>query len=373
MIKRFLILIGGVALVFLSLGAFKAAQIKEMSSQAHVMPAASVTSAKAEQDTWQPTLKSIATLAPVEGVLLAADAEGTITRIAVENGAAVKAGDVLVEFDTTVETAQLAAAEARHRIASLDRKRAEELLAKNTISQAELDAADAQLRQTEADAAAVRALLGKKIVRAPFSGRVGIRLINLGQFVARGAPLMPLQRMDPMYVDLQIPQRQLPQVAVGQRVNVRVDAFPDRVFEGKISAINPAVDSASRNVSVQATIANPDEILRSGMFARAEIELKTGKPEIVLPATAISYASYGNSVFIIEKMKHPDGSEYLGVRQTFVKLGAARGDMISILEGVKPGEEVVTSGVFKLRNGLEVQVNNTVRPGNQLDPKPANT
>lgn len=373
MLKRLLCLIGGVALVFFTLGAVKVSQIKEMSSQQHAMPAAAVTSAKAEQAVWRRTLNSIATLAPVEGVLLAADAEGTITRIAVENGAAVKAGDVLVEFDTTVETAQLAAAEARHRIARLDRQRAEELLAKNTISQAQLDAADAQLRQTEADAAAVKALLEKKIVRAPFSGRVGIRLINLGQFVARGAPLMPLQRLDPMYVDLQIPQRQLPQVAVGQQVNVRIDAFPDRVFEGRVSAINPAVDAASRNVSVQATIANPDELLRSGMFARAEIELKAGNPEVVLPATAISYASYGNSVFIIEKMKHADGSEYLGVRQMFVKLGASRGDMIAVLEGVKPGDEVATSGVFKLRNGLEIQLNNTVKPESQVDPKPANT
>lgn len=373
MLKKFLLLTGGVALVIVSLGAVKVSQIKTLSSQPHVMPAASVTSVKAVEATWQPTLHSIATLAPVEGVMLGADADGTITKIAVENGAAVKAGDVLVEFDTTVEAAQLAAAEARHNIAQLDRKRAEELLAKNTISQAELDAANAQLKQSEADAAALRALLGKKIVRAPFDGRVGIRLVNLGQFVARGAPLMPLQRLDPMFVNLQVPQRQLPQVAVGQNVLVRIDAFPNRVFEGKVSAINPSVDAASRNVTIQATIGNPDEILRSGMFARAEIELPVGAPTVVLPATAISYASYGNSVFIIEKMKHPDGSEYLGVRQEFVKLGATRGDQIAVLSGVKPGEEVVTSGVFKLRNGLEVQVNNTVQPSNQVDPKPANT
>ncbi len=373
MLKKFLLLTSGVALVIVSLGAVKVSQIKTLSSQPHVMPAASVTSVTAVEAAWQPTLHSIATLAPVEGVMVGADADGTITRIAVENGAAVKAGDVLVEFDTTVEAAQLAAAEARHDIARLDRKRAEELRAKSTISQAELDAADAQLKQTEADAAALRALLGKKIVRAPFDGRVGIRLVNLGQFVARGVPLMPLQRLDPMFVNLQVPQRQLPQVAVGQTVLVRIDAFPGRVFEGKVSAINPSVDAASRNVAIQATIGNPDEILRSGMFARAEIELPVGEPTVVLPATAISYASYGNSVFVIEKMKRPDGSDYLGVRQEFVKLGATRGDQIAVLAGVKPGEEVATSGVFKLRNGLEVQVNNTVQPSNRVDPKPANT
>jgi len=373
MLKKFLLFVGGVAVVIVSLGAVKVAQIKKASSQPHVMPLASVTSVKAVEATWKPTIHSIATLAPVEGVLLGADADGTITKIAVENGAAVKAGDILVEFDTTVEAAQLAAAEARFDIAKLNRQRAEELLSKKTISQAELDAADAQLKQTEADSSALRALLGKKIVRAPFDGRVGIRLINLGQFVARGAPLMPLQRLDPMFVNLQVPQRQLPQITVAQKVSVRIDAFPDRVFEGKVSAINPSVDASSRNVSIQATIANPDESLRSGMFARAEIELGSGQPTVVLPATAIAYASYGNSVFIIEKMKDKDGAEFLGVRQQFVKLGAARGDQIAIVEGVKPGEEVATAGVFKLRNGLAVEVNNTVTPGNSPSPKPANT
>ena len=373
MLKKFLFLVGGVAAIILCLGASKVSQIKALSSQPHGMPPAAISTVKAEEVTWQPTIHSIATLAPVEGVLLGADADGIVSKIAVENGAAVKAGDILLEFDTTVEAAQLAASEARYNISKLDRKRAEELLEKKTISQAELDAADAQLKQTEADAAALRALMAKKVVRAPFDGRVGIRLVNLGQFVARGAALMPLQRLDPMFVNLQIPQRQLPLVSVGQRVMVRIDAFPDRVFEGKISAINPSVDAASRNVSLQATISNPDEVLRSGMFARAEIELNTGKPSIVIPATSIAYASYGNSVYIVEKMKGQDGAEYLGVRQQFVKLGVARGDQISILEGVKPGEEVATGGVFKLRNGLPVQVNNTVQPSNNPEPKPANT
>jgi len=373
MIKKFLIALFGFALVVLSLGAVKVAQIKALSSQPREMPASSVTSIAAEVALWRPTINAIATLAPVEGVILGADADGTVVKIAVESGAVVNAGDILVELDVSVESAQLAAAEARRKIADLDRARAVELLGKSTISQAELDAANARLTQAQADSAALRAAMNKKVVRAPFSGRVGIRYVNVGQFVARGARLMPLQRLNPMFVDFNVPQRQLPEIAVGQTVLVKVDAYPGRVFRGKLNAIDPSVDATSRNVAVQATVDNPEELLRSGMFARAEIELPEGKPTVVLPATAIAYASYGNSVYIIEKMKSPEGGEYLGVRQQFVKLGPSRGDQIAIIEGVKPGEQVATAGVFKLRNGLPVQVNNAVVPSNSPVPKPANT
>ena len=337
------------------------------------MPPTAVTTVEAVQETWQPVLGAIATLVPVEGVTLGADADGTIARIAVENGAAVKAGDLLLEFDTTVEDAQLAAAEARLALSKLDRDRAAELRDKNTISQAEFDQKEAQFKQTIADAEAIRAQLAKKKVRAPFDGRVGIRQVNLGQFVARGAALMPLQKLDPIYVNFDIPQRNLPQLVVGQETQVRVDAFGDRVFPGKIIAINPEVDSSSRNVAVQALVANPEEILRAGMFARVEVQLPATQPAVVLPATAIAYASYGNSVFIIEKMKDKEGKEYLGARQQFVKLGTTRGDQIAVLDGVKPGEIVASAGVFKLRNGATVQVNNEKLPANSPTPTPAKT
>jgi membrane fusion protein (multidrug efflux system) len=373
MIKKLLLVLAGFALVIVTLGAVKIVQIKTMSSQPHVMPLTAVTTVEAKLETWQPTLAAIATLAPVEGVTLATDADGVISRIAVENGAAVKAGDLLLEFDTTVEAAQLAAAESKLALAKLNSQRAAELREKNTVSQADLDDAIAQRNQAEADAGALRAQLAKKVVRAPFDGRVGIRLVNVGQFVARGSLLLPLQRLNPMYVNFTIPQRQLPQLSVGQAVSVKVDAFPDRTFPGTINAINPEVDSASRNVSVQAIMDNPDEALRAGMFARVEVLLPAAAPAIVLPATAIAYASYGNSVFIVEKMKDKEGAEYLGVRQQFVKLGDTRGDLIAITEGVKPGEQVVTAGVFKLRNAAPVQVNNTVQPSGNPSPKPANT
>lgn len=373
MLKKFIIAIAGFILVVGILAFIKISQIKALSSQPHVMPPSAVTTIEAVQETWRPVLRAIATLAPVEGVTLGADADGTVSHIAVENGAAVKAGDLLLELDTTVEAAQLAAAEARLTITKLDRDRAVELREKNTISEAELDQANALLSQASADAAALRALLEKKKVRAPFEGRVGIRLVNVGQFVSRGSPLMPLQKLNPIYVDFTIPQRNLPQLVVGQTTEVKVDAFGERAFPGKIVAINPEIDPASRNVSVQALIENPDEMLRAGMFAHVEVLLPEAKPVVVLPATAIAYASYGNSVYVIENIKGPDGKEYLGARQTFVKLGTTRGDQVAVIEGVKPGEIVATSGVFKLRNGAPVQVNNERLPSNSPDPKPENT
>ena len=271
MIKKFVIAIAGFILVLAVLGGVKAMQIQKASSQPHVTPASSVTTVEAVEATWRQTRSAIGTLAPVQGVTLGADADGTIARISVENGAAVREGDLLLEFDTTVEHAQLASAEARLAIAKLNRDRASELRERNTNSQAELDQVEAQLKQARADADALCAQLAKKQVRAPFAGRVGIRLVNVGQFVSRGAPLMPIQKLDRVYADFTIPQRQLPELALGQPVKIHVDAFPGRTFSGEITAINPVVDASSRNVSVQATLANPDELLRAGMFARVEV------------------------------------------------------------------------------------------------------
>lgn len=371
--KKFLITLGGFLLVVLVLAAVKMAQVKKQMSVPFTMPASSVTTVEAVLATWPPVLNAIATLAPVEGVDIAADADGVVTKIQVENGTAVNKGDLLIELDTTVEAAQLASAEARLVIAQLNADRSRELRDSNTNSQADLDSTLALLNQATADSGALRAALEKKRIRAPFSGRVGIRHVNVGQYVSRGVPLLPLQRLDPMFVNFSIPQRQLPLLSKGQEVHVRVDAFTDQVFTARVSAINPAVDPSSRNVSVQAELANPDEVLRAGMFARIEVVLPAEAPAVVLPATAIAYASYGNSVFVLETMKDPQGNDYLGAVQRFVKLGPTRGDQIAILEGVKEGETVATSGVFKLRQGAHVQVNNERLPANSPEPTPPNT
>ena len=362
-----------VVLLFVGLGAVKVAQIKEMSSQPHVMPAASVSTFEARLENWQPVISSIATLAPVQGVTISADADGPIVKVYVENGATVRAGDLLMEIDSSVERAQLQAAEAQRMLAQLNAKRSTDLLQKSTISQSELDQATAQLNQTEGSVLALKATIEKKSVRAPFEGRVGIRSVNLGQFVSRGQALFPLQKLDALYVNFKIPQRLLSELSIGQKVAVAVDAYATENFHGIVTAIDSEVDASTRNFSVQATLANPNEQLRPGMFAQVEVQLPVNAEHIILPATSISYAPYGDSVFIVEKMKNADGKEYLGVRQQFVKLGATRGDLIALDGGVKPGEQVVTAGVFKLRNGMAVQVNNVVQPSSNPVPHPANT
>lgn len=372
MIKKFFFAVGAFIIVVLSLGAVKTAQIKKMMSAPHVMPAASVSTKEAAAVDWHASIHTIGTLAPVDGVTLSADADGIVTKIAAENGAAVKAGDVLVELDTTTELPQLAAAEARAELARVNIDRMKDLWEQKANSKSEFDAASATFKQATAEVTALKALIAKKQVRAPFAGRVGIRHINLGQFVARGAPLLPLQKLDPIYVNFTIPQRQLPMLSVGQKVSIGVDAF-ETPFGATVSAINSEVDPATRNISVQATVANPKEQLRAGMFVKVEVQMRQAESLVVVPATAVSYASYGNSVFIVEKIKDKDGNEFLGVRQQFVKLGAARGDLVAVTEGVKAGEEVVTSGVFKLRNGIPVQVNNKVQPSASATPKPANS
>lgn len=373
MLKKFLIAITGFILVVITLGAVKATQIADMMSVSHVPPPSAVTTTEARAVEWHTYINSIGTLAPVQGVTLAADADGTITRIVADSGTAVKAGDLLIEFDTSVEVAQLAAAQARASLSRINFERAKDLWGRNATSKSEFDLADATLKQSVADVAAIEALIAKKQVRAPFDGRIGIRQVNVGQYVARGRALLPLQKLDPIFVNFSIPQRQLPAIAMGQEVGILIDAFTDRTFKGTVTAIDSEVDAATRNISVQATMANPEELLRAGMFARVEVQQSAAERQVVVPATSIAYASYGNSVFIVETMKGEDGKEYLGVRQQFVKLGATRGDLVAITEGVKAGEQVVTSGVFKLRNGAAVQVNNTVQPGSSSDPKPANT
>lgn len=373
MILRLIIALVGFALVAVTLGVVKAGQLSEMASMNQSMPLTAVTTAPAQQEEWHPRIRAIGSLAPVQGVMISAELEGTITSIQVENGAAVAKGDLLVEMDTMVEKAQLDAAKARADLAKVQADRAKELRTNNTISQSEYDTAAAQYAQNLADVAAIQAAVTKKTIRAPFAGRVGIRQVNLGQYVSRGTALIPLQKLDPVFVNFYLPQRHLPQLGIGQGVEVSIDAFPDQTFDAQISAINPVVDQNTRNVWIQATLPNPGEKLRAGMFAKLEVTLPESTPVVVVPSTAVSYASYGNSVYVIEKMKGPDGSEFLGARQQPVVLGAKRGDLVSVLEGLNGDEEVASSGVFKLRNGLPVQVNNEVTPSAKENPAPRNS
>ncbi len=373
MIKKFIIALSGFGLVVALLVIIKGAQLKELTSVVYAPPPTAITTATVKVESWQPRIRSIGTLAPVQGVTVSADADGSVIAIPVESGALVKKGTLLVELDTSVEAAQLASAQAAATLAKLQRDRSVELSQKNTISQSEFDSARAQYDQAVAQVVALEATIERKRVRAPFDGRVGIRMINVGQYVSRGRELLSLQQMDPIYVNFSVPQRHLASLAIGQTIDVVIDAFPDAPFVDELSAIDPEVDPSTRNIAVQAMLPNARELLRPGMFAQVDVNLSQTDSVVVVPATAIAYASYGNSVYVVEQVKGPDGAEYLGVRQQPVRLGSTRGDLVVITEGLKGGEQIVSSGIFKLRNGLAVQINNSVQPASSATPKPGNT
>jgi membrane fusion protein, multidrug efflux system len=304
---------------------------------------------------------------------VSADLPGTVDRIGFEAGQAVREGEVLALLDTKQEQAQLAAAEAQRDLARLNYQRMEGLLNENVISRAEFDRATADYRQSDARVGEIKATIERKTIRAPFAGILGIRHVNLGQYLSAGDALVTLQSLNPIYVNFGVPQQAIQQMRAGRGVRVTVDDLPGVDFAGRITAIDSVVDESTRNVQVQATLANPSGKLRPGMFVQAEVRLGSTSQIVTLPASAISYAPYGNSVFVVSDLQDQGGKSYRGVRQVFVKVGTARGDQVSILSGVKGGDEVVTSGVFKLRNGAAVLVNNKVKPANSRSPKPENS
>ncbi len=353
----------------------KTAQIKKMiaagQAAAAAMPPTTVTAAGAQSQSWENSLPATGSLLAVQGVTVGAEVPGKVVQIAFEAGAAVKAGDLLVQLDTTTEAAQLRAAEATAALAKANLQRARDLRENNTNSEAELDAADAQAKQADAQVEAIRAVIAKKTIRAPFDGRLGLRLVNLGQILREGDPISTLQTLDPIYVNFSLPQQRISQIAPGAVVHVTSDAAPGESFEGKITAISPEVDTSTRNIRVQATITNRGEKLRPGMFANVEVMLPTRTEALAIPATAVLYAPYGDSVFVIEEKKDEQSGKVQQVlRQQFIRLGAARGDFVNVVDGLKPGEQVVTAGVFKLRGGMPVVIDNTLAPNAQLAPKP---
>jgi membrane fusion protein (multidrug efflux system) len=279
-------------------------------------------------------------------------------------------GQVLVQLDTRQEQAQLTAAEAQRGLARLNLDRAKGLRAEGIISQAEYDRVAAEDEQARARVGEIQATIARKTIRAPFAGILGIRQVNLGQYLQGGSAIVPLQSLAPIYVNFAVPQQEVGQVRLGGEIQVTADGPSGGQFGGRITAVDSVVDEATRNVQVQATLANRDGRLRPGMFVEAQIVVGSASSVIALPASAISYAPYGDSVFVVEDVKGPKGETYRGVRQQFVKLGHARGDQVAVLDGLEAGEEVVTSGAFKLRNGAAVHVNNDVRPSNDLAPRP---
>jgi membrane fusion protein, multidrug efflux system len=359
-----LVVVGGLAGV-------KMLQIKKLMSQSWAVPPETVSSAVAREDKWQDTLSTVGSVTAVQGVTITPEVAGTVREIAFESGAIVSKDALLVKFDTSTEDAQLRALEAQMDWARISAERARNLRADNTVSQAELDSAEAALKQAQANADAVKAVIEKKTLRAPFAGRLGIRAINLGEYVDAGKPIVSLQSLTPVYADFSLPQQALAQLKTGMRVRVFTDTYPDRSFEGALTAIDPDLNVATRSVRLQATLDNPEQLLRPGMFARIEVLLASEQKVLVIPATSVLSAPFGDSVYVIEsKPATNNAAPSLVVRQQFIRSGRARGDFVNVETGLKSGERVASSGLFKLRNGAAVTENNEVTPKASEKPRP---
>lgn len=372
MIKRMILMLIVTAGLIAALGFVKFRQIQEAVAQnaSFQPPPEAVTTIIAQNERWPTTLKAIGTVAAVQGVTVSADLPGIVDRITFESGSSVHEGDVLVQLDTKQEQAQLAAVEATRDLARLNFERMQGLVNEGAITRAEYDRAAAEQKETTAKVEEIRAMIARKTIRAPFSGILGLRQVNLGQYLSPGDAVVPLQSLDPIYVNFGVPQQDSGHVVIGRNVRITIEDVAGAEFLGRVTAINSIVDEATRNFQIQATLSNPKNILRPGMFVQAEVLLGASSTVVTLPASAISYAPYGDSVFVVTDLKDTNGRTYRGVRQQFVKLGPSRGDQIAVLSGVTSGDEIVTSGVFKLRNGAAVLVDNKVQPGNKPAPKP---
>jgi len=374
MAKRIIISLIGLIVLIGGLAGIKYLQIDRMTAYGNnfIPPPEVVTSATAKNDSWESFLTAVGSLEAVQGVVVTAELKGKVVRIAFEPGTMVETGDLLVQQDTSVESAQLRAAEAEVALAKINFKRSKELVAAKTISQSDFDNADAKFKQAVAQADNIRAIIGKKTIRAPFAGRLGIRQVNLGQTLNEGDEIVSLQFLDLLYVNFLLPQQRLAQVYPGLAIRLITDAFPGQVVSGKITAINSQVDAATRNIRIQATVENPAEVLRPGMYVNVSVVLPDRIEVLAIPATSVLYAPYGDSVFVVEKKKN-DANEPSGLvlNQKFVRLGEKRGDYISVVSGLKQGETVVSTGVFKFRNGQAVVIDNTLSPDFKQMPKPA--
>jgi membrane fusion protein, multidrug efflux system len=370
--RQWVVVVVGLVVAVVALAGTKAGQIVAMvrAGESFVPPPEAVTSARVEATEWEPTTPAIGSLVAVRGVVLAAELPGTVREISFEPGSFVRRGTVLVRLDTSAEEAQLAAAEASASLARLSRERARRLREGQVNAQADLDAAEAKAKEGDANVANLKAIIAKKTLRAPFDGRISIRQVELGQVVAPGTPIASLQSVSPIHADFWLPQQALATLRAGERVRARTDAFADEEWTGEVSTVNPEVDPATRNVRVRATFDNPDGRLRPGMFVKVDVVSQEPRPVLTIPATAVLYAPYGDSVFAIEEKKDATGKASAVARQKFIRTGERRGDVVAVLSGLAAGETIVSSGAFKVRNGSAVVVNDALAPHAQLEPKP---
>ena len=369
--KKTTVTVVGLLLILGIIVLVKVLQVKTLMTMKFVQPPESVSTAKVMQETWQQALTSVGSLTAVQGVTVAAELDGKIVEVSFEAGSKVKAGDLLIRQDTSVEEAMLRSAEAGVELAKVNLDRTRELLAKATVSQSQFDSDGATYKQALAAADNIRATIAKRTIKAPFSGRLGIRLVNLGQNLKAGDSIVSLQALNPIYVDFYLPQQELAQIGTGLPVRLSGDALAEKSVEGKITAISPDVDASTRNVRVEATVENKSELLHPGMYIDVAVEVPSSDKVLTIPATAVLYAPFGDTVYVVdEKSAGESGEKQLIVRQQIVRLGARRGDFVAVTSGLKAGDTVVTSGVFRLRPGGTVTVNNDEAPNAELSPKP---
>jgi membrane fusion protein (multidrug efflux system) len=370
MIKKIALTVLGIVILFAIIGGIKALQIKALIAQGKAMvpPAEAVTTVVAGESLWAPVLTTVGNVTAVQGVTVAAQLSGNVTSIAFTAGSTVAQGDLLVQMDISSETAQLHSAEAALTLAHLSLDRTHELFKNHTVSQAQVDLDNAAYQQAEALVESVKATIEKKTIRAPFAGRLGVRLVNVGQTLNAGEQIVSLQSLSPVYVDCYVPQQEVARLSAGLPVQISGDAIKADHIEGKITAISPEVDSATRNIRVEATFTNEDETLRPGMFVDVKILFPARKPVVSIPTSAVLYAPYGNSVYIVETT-----DKGTTVRQQLVRLGVTQGDYVEVITGVNKGEEVVSTGAFKLRPGAQVIINNTLSPKFEMAPKPTDS
>lgn len=382
---KVVIVIVGLLVLVGTLGFIKFSQISSLMAMGKAYeksgpPPEAVASGSAKKQSWQGQISAVGTIAPVKGVALSNDAPGLVSKIRFESGDLVKQGQVLVELDTSVERAQLASAQVRRDLSQVNVNRSRALIKEQVTTQAQVDTDEAQVRGSASEVQTIQAQIARKIVRAPFSGRLGIRAVNVGQYLNPGTTLTVLQAVGAVYVDFSLPQQQLDTVSVGMPVKVAIEGSSDPALDGAIAAVDPTIDSTTRMIKLRATVPNASGTLRPGMFATVGVVLPDQGEVVTIPLTAVVHASFGDSVFVVEDKKPdapgakttPAGKPIKNARQQFVRLGQARGDYVAVLDGVTDGQELVTAGAFKLRNNSPIIVDNSVKTQPQLNPKPEN-
>jgi len=375
MTKRIIYTLLALIIIIGVIAGVKVLQIRHMIDVGQKMVPApeTITSTQAELQSWETVISATAAIDAVQGVTMAAEQPGKVVKISFTPGETVQKGTILAQLDTSAEEAQLRAMESSRNLARVNLRRLAELADKGLISRSEFDNAEADFQQAEAQTENIQAVIDRKIIRAPFSGRLGIRQINLGQILKEGQEIVTLQTLDPVFVNFMLPQQELDRIANGMPVRVTVDGAKEDNLTGTITAIDPKVDPITRNIRVQATVANQNERLRPGMFVNASVILPEREKIISIPGTAVLYAPYSDSVFVVENKKdEKSGNDIQTLRQQFVRLGEKRGDFTAVLSGLREGEIVASTGVFKLRNGQTVVINNEHAPSFEMQPTPEN-